>query len=58
MEIDDGDEPRFVSPDPCPQCGEQMYGGVLGGVRGADNGMLITLRCLSCGYSALVDPFA
>ncbi|GAA1836180.1 gamma-glutamylcyclotransferase family protein [Agromyces salentinus] len=55
MEVDEGDEPRFTSPDPCPQCGGVLDGGVLapGG-----NALTITLRCLSCGYSALVDPFA
>ncbi|MET0974115.1 MULTISPECIES: hypothetical protein [Microbacteriaceae] len=54
MEIDDGDDPRFVSPEPCPQCGDAMNGGVIGG---DDIGMLISLRCLGCGYTALVDPF-
>ncbi|MGI9824892.1 hypothetical protein [Agromyces sp. Marseille-Q5079] len=55
MEIDEGDEPRFRSPDPCPRCGDILDGGVLSL---EDNALTITLDCLTCGYSALVDPFA
>ncbi|MET4159493.1 hypothetical protein [Agromyces sp. PvR057] len=55
MQIDEGDEPRFQSPEPCPQCGDVLDGGVLAL---DDNVLTITLRCLVCGYSALVDPFA
>jgi len=55
MEVDEGDEPRFRSPDPCPRCGGVLDGGVLVEI---DHPLTITLRCLDCGYSALVDPFA
>ncbi|MET0975148.1 MAG: hypothetical protein ABWX82_05740 [Leifsonia sp.] len=52
MEIDEGTDPRFQAP--CPSCGDAMYGSVLGS---GDARMLLSLSCLSGGYSALVDPF-
>ncbi|MEJ3405851.1 hypothetical protein WDJ51_14005 [Rathayibacter sp. YIM 133350] len=55
MNVDPGDEPRFRSPDPCPQCGDVLDGGV---IVGDDGIMVITVRCLTCGYSALIDPFS
>jgi ribosomal protein S27E len=53
MNDDDGDEPRFHAT--CPQCGDTMNGGVIGG---GDVPMLLSVSCLICGYSALVDPYA